>query len=205
VTRFLDTKMSPHRKEISDAVFSWVDKQISELSEDELIEFHEYKFSPPTKFGLAGKLAAPLKPQHAGCDEETLRAYFRMLLNTSTYEGKPFASEKTVNYLLHEWFGVGEAVEFPEGEHVHFSIEEFAFFFKGFLDRFQIHKDRNRSAVTQKQLVDFLFQNLEDVFEDKSKGTVYHKFSTLAKKGYNPNLDWKRNEHLKALIERKQS
>lgn len=200
VMHHLDTQMCEPRTAISTAVFDWVSDKIGSFTEEELVKFYEYEFSPRRKFGVAGVNESQLKHQYAGCDDETLRAYFNMLKNPATDDGKPFASDVTIEYLLHTWFGVGEPVEFPEGEHVYASIEEMAFFFKAFQDRFQIHKHPTKKKVTQKQIVNFLYQNLSDIFRDNSSETVYRKFTDFADKGYNPNLDWKKNESLKDII-----
>ncbi|MDB4656024.1 hypothetical protein OAE48_04165 [Flavobacteriales bacterium] len=200
VMHLLDNQLAVHREEVSNEVFSWVDAQISQFSEKELIQFHEYEFSSIRKYGISEDLMSPLKPQYAGCDDEILRAYFKMLSDASTIDKKPLVSETAIDYLLYSWFGVGKHIEFPMNEKVYVTIEEMAFFFKGFLDKFQIHTDQTRRAVTQKQIVDLLYQNLSEIFRDNSKDTVYRKFSAFSNKGQNPDLDWKKNDDLKALI-----
>lgn len=200
VIHLLDTQLSTRKKDVSDAVFHWIDNIIQSFTEEELVQFYDYEFSQARTFGMTEKVETALKPQYAGCNDETLRAYFSMLSTASTKDGMPLVSEKAIDYLLHVWFGVGQPVEFPEGEVVYVTIEEMAFFLKGFLYAFQIHKDPTRKSVTQKQLVNFLYQNLGEIFGNNEKETVYRRFSYFAGRGENPELDWKKQKHLKDLI-----
>jgi hypothetical protein len=198
VLHMIDNNMGFHQKDISDEVCYWVRSHMDKFTEKDLIEYYEYEFDPNHKFGLNLNQINRQKPQYAGCDKVLLKAYFQLLSKPSSKKPKLFIPKNVVDYLLNRWFDVGNETEPPKDSFA-ISLEQMVFFFREFVVHFQVSSRKDVKSVNQKQLINFLYQDVPDLFGILESNTVYRKFKTYADDGYHEGLDWKQSKVLVSM------
>jgi len=199
VTYQICETMALKRDDIVNELIAWNRKQMDLFTEEELTKFYEYKFDPQTGQNINRMASGQTQAKYAGCDETLLKKYFGLLLNSQFDDGTPFMPENSINFLLWNWFGIGN----PQNESelfVYVTLEQLVYFFREFLHNFQIHKSPDRKKITQKELINLAYRFLPGVFGENSTSTVYKKFTDLAEKGSHPSLDWRNNEELVQAI-----
>lgn len=198
VMHMIDNNMAIRQTEVSDAIYDWVRKEMDKFTADELLEYHDYAFDPSYKFGLQYNHDADVKPLYAGCSDELVVEYFNLLTNNSD-NGYPFMTKAVVRYLVCRWFGIGEDADPPQ-DIIHINTSQMVFFVREFFNHFQIHPQKEKRSLTQKEFFQMLEKDLPFLFVNVEASTLYKKINHYAKQGEHPKLDWRNSKKLSSSI-----
>lgn len=199
VTYQISDTMALRRDAIFNELISWNRKQMDLFTMEELTKYYEYKFDPKTGRNIHRIASTQSQAKYAGCDETLLIKYFELLLNPKHKGGSPFMPKNSIEFLLCNWFGVGN----PQNESelfVNITLEQLVYFLREFVHNFQIHKSPDRKKISQKELINLAYKFLPGVFGENSATTVYKRFTDFSEAGYTPSLDWRKNEELRKAI-----
>lgn len=199
VIHMIDNNMAIHKAEVSDAISSWVRKEMDKFVEKELLAYHDYEFDPSYKFGLRNHISFKREPRYAGCSNDLAVEYFNLLSNKSNKKYR-FMSQPVIDYVLWNWFGIGDQPEMNDEDYVYLSITQLSFFIREFVSRFQIHPQKDRPKVSQKELIDLFEEDFPHLFENIEASTVYKKLNYYADKCEHSKLDWRNSKNLSSSI-----
>lgn len=199
VTHMIDNNMAIHQSTVSDGICAWVRKEMDKFEDHELIEYHDYEFDPNYKFGLQNHVGIQREPYYAGCSDELATEYFNLLSNNSD-KNTPFMSQPVIDYMLWNWFGIGDQPEMTDEDFTFINTTQLSFFIREFITRFQIHRLKDRPSVSQKELIHLFEEDFSHLFVNVEASTVYKKLNYYANKGEHPKLHWRNSKKLKSAI-----
>lgn len=189
----LEHNMPFVRTTVIEEIKAWVRKQMDNLGERLLVHYHAYEFDSET----TGEYKPYETISHAhlkvSCPPTVVKDYFQLLTNNNP-EAKgnvPFVSNQKVNYILNQWFGIGE--ENTDEQDPTVTIERAQLLY--FLYNFKLHfcKSRNRGMVKSEDLIRLALKEFDDLFLGVELSNQVQNFKRDAnqKGSYHRSLDFK--------------
>lgn len=189
----LEHSMPIHRQIVIEKIKGWIRTQMNKLNKKLLVQYHAYEFDSET----TGEYKPYETISHAhlkvSCPPTVVKDYFQLLTNNNP-EAKgnvPFVSNQKVNYILNQWFGIGE--ENTDEQDPTVTIERAQLLY--FLYNFKLHfcKSRKPGMVKSEDLIRLALSEFDDIFLGVEMSNQVQNFKRDAsrKNAYHRSLDFK--------------
>jgi hypothetical protein len=189
----LENGMPSKRDGVIREVREWVSKQMNQFEEVQLVEYHAYKFDPETNNDYKPFESVSQAHLLTSCPPAVLKDYFLLLTNKNPEASGnvPFVSAEKVNYILNEWFGIGNKT--PDGDDSTVTIDRAQLLY--FLYNFKLYfcQSRKLGMVKSEDLIRLALTEFDELFlsVDMSNQVQNFKRDATRKNAYHRSLDFK--------------
>jgi hypothetical protein len=189
----LENAMPLKRDGVIHEVKEWVRNQMNQFTEAELVEYHAYEFDPETNNDYKPFESVSQAHLLTSCSPAVLKDYFLLLTNKNPEAtgNVPFVSTEKVNYILNEWFGIGDKT--PERDDSTVTIDRPQLLY--FLYNFKLHfcMSRKSGMVKSEDLIRLALTEFDELFlgVEMSNQVQNFKRDATRKNAYHRSLDFK--------------
>ena len=189
----LENAMPLKRDGVIHEVKEWVRNQMNQFTEAQLVQYHPYEFDPETNSEDKPFETTSQAKFLTSCPPAILKDYFLLLTNKNPEArgNVPFVNQEKVNYILNEWFGIGDKT--PDGDYSTVTIDRGQLLH--FLYKFKLHfcQSRKSGMMKSEDLIRFALKEFGDLFHGVSLSNQVKNLKRDANRTntYHRSLDFK--------------